>query len=145
MSTGISLDNIQIGLEAKDWKEAIVLASNPLIVHGSIDKKYVSNMIESVETLGPYIVIMPKFALAHAAPCESVKKTDISIATFSNDILFHCDHDPVRIVMCLACIDKTSHIEKLQSIATTLMDEDIVDKMIACKSKEELFTLFQDK
>lgn len=145
MSTGINLENIQIGLKAKDWKEAIVLASLPLVKRGSIEKTYVTNMIESVGKLGPYIVIMPQFALAHAAPCEYVKKTDISIATFSNDVLFHCDHDPVRIVMCLACTDKTSHIEKLQSIASTLMDEKIVEKMIACKDKEELYSLFQDK
>ena len=102
-------------------------------------------MINSVETLGPYIVIMPQFALAHAAPCEYVKKSDVSIATFKNDIEFHCDNDPVRIVMCLACTDKTSHIEMLQSIATTLMDEGIVAKMIACTSEEELYSLFQDK
>ena len=29
MSTGIKLQNIQIGLEAKDWKEAIRVASEP--------------------------------------------------------------------------------------------------------------------
>ena len=47
--------------------------------------------------------------------------------------------------MCLACTDKTSHIEMLQSVATTLMDEGIVAKMVACKSEEELYSLFQDK
>lgn len=145
MSTGIELEKIQIDLEAKDWKDAIRLAAKPLIDQKSIDSQYVENMVESVENLGPYIVIMPQFALAHAAPCEHVKKTDVSIATFKNDILFHCDHDPVRIVMCLACTDKTSHIEMLQHIATTLMDEDIVKKMIACKNREDLFSLFQDK
>ena len=31
-------------------------------------------MIQSVKELGPYIVIMPGFALAHAAPCEDVGK-----------------------------------------------------------------------
>ena len=145
MSTGIKLQNIQIGLEAKDWKEAIRIASEPLIKCDSIEEPYVENMINSVETLGPYIVIMPQFALAHAAPCEYVKKSDISIATFKNDIEFHCDNDPVRIVMCLACTDKTSHIEMLQSVATTLMDEEIVAKMVACTSEEELYSLFQDK
>ena len=82
MSTGIKLQNIQIGLEAKDWKEAIRIASEPLIKCDSIEEPYVENMINSVETLGPYIVIMPQFALAHAAPCEYVKKSDISIANF---------------------------------------------------------------
>ena len=145
MSAGIRIENIQVGKHAKDWKEAIEVAARPLVEGGSIDEQYVHNMIESVENLGPYIVIMPYFALAHAAPCEHVQKSDISIATFQEDLLFHCDHDPVRIVMCLACVDKTSHINKLQSIAETLMDQDIVEKIMACKNEEELYSLFQDK
>ena len=36
MSTGIKLQNIQIGLGAKDWKEAIRIASVPLVKCGSI-------------------------------------------------------------------------------------------------------------
>lgn len=145
MSTGIRLENIQVGKRAKDWEEAIQIAAQPLVEQGAISKQYVQNMIDSVNTLGPYIVIMPQFALAHAAPCAEVKQSDISIATFKNDILFHCKHDPVRIVMCLACTDKTSHINKLQKIAEILMDQDIVEKMIACKNEEELYSLFQDK
>ena len=99
MSTGINLQNIQIGLEAKDWKEAIRIASVPLVKFGSIEEPYVENMISSVETLGPYIVIMPQFALAHAAPCEYVKKSDISIATFKNDILNIQSKDDVLTYM----------------------------------------------
>ena len=50
MSTGIKLQNIQIGLGAKDWKEAIRKASVPLVKCGSIEEPYVENMISSVET-----------------------------------------------------------------------------------------------
>ena len=116
-----------------------------MVKRGKIEKGYVQSMIDSVKSLGPYIVIMPQFALAHAAPGPIVKQSDISIATFKNDIYFHCDHDPVRVIMCLACTDKTSHIQKLQNIAETLMDKNIVQKMIACTNKEELYSLFQDK
>ena len=145
MSTGIQLENIQVGQRAENWMEAIKIAAQPLIKRGSITEQYVHNMIKSVVDLGPYIVIMPYFALAHAAPCDDVKQSYVSIATFQNDILFHCDHDPVRIVMCLACVDKTSHIEKLQGIAETLMDQNIVERMMACQDEEELYSLFQDK
>ena len=103
MSTGIQLENIQVGQRAENWMEAIKIAAQPLIKRGSITEQYVHNMIKSVVDLGPYIVIMPYFALAHAAPCDDVKQSDVSIATFQNDILFHCDHDPVRIVMFGLC------------------------------------------
>ena len=55
-----------------------------------------------------------------------------------------CFHVSLKGIL-YACTDKTSHIEMLQSVATTLMDEEIVAKMVACTSEEELYSLFQDK
>ena len=63
--------HVQIHVHADDWEDAIRKAGNVLVTAGSIDTSYIEHMIQSVKTLGPYIVIMPGFALAHAAPCEA--------------------------------------------------------------------------
>lgn len=141
MNEIISIDNIKLNQEANDWEEAIRIAAVPLVECGSIEKEYIENMINSVKELGPYIVIMPHFALAHAAPGVGVNKSDMSIATFKNDIYFHTENDPVKVILCLACVDKTAHLERLQSVANTLMDEAIIDRMCACESEQELYDL----
>ena len=110
----------------------------------SITEEYIHQMIESVDKLGPYIVLMPGFALAHASPGNFVLHTDISIATFREPIDFHSENGPVSVVMCLACTDRTSHIEQLQVIAEKLMESSSIDKIAACKNKEELFSLFRE-
>lgn len=137
----IDIENILINQNASSWEEAIEVAATPLVNCGSIKKEYILQMIESVKTLGPYIVIMPSFALAHAAPSSAVNKSDISIATFSNGINFHTENDPVKIVLCLACTDKTSHLDKMQKLATVLMDETIIDKICECKDANSLYEL----
>lgn len=144
MSDSIRLENIRINQEAKDWEEAIYLAGNLLVECGSITTEYIDNMIQSVQELGPYIVLMPQFALAHAAPCAAVKQTDMSIVTLKEGVCFHSDNDPVRIVMCLACTDKESHIARLQEVAVKLMMDDIVDRICACSTEEELYHLLND-
>lgn len=137
----IDINNIQINKKAADWEEAIKIAGAPLVECGSIKAEYITQMIESVKTFGPYIVIMPLFALAHAAPSDSVIKNDISIATFTNDIVFYTENDPVKIVLCLACVDKTSHLSKMQKLATLLMDDTMIDKICDCKDKQSLYDL----
>lgn len=137
----IDMDNIQINKKATDWENAIKIAGAPLVNCGSIKEEYITQMIDSVKTLGPYIVIMPYFALAHAAPSNSVIKSDISIATFSDGINFNTENDPVKIVLCLACVDKTSHLSKMQRLATLLMDETMIDKICDCKDKQSLYDL----
>lgn len=144
MSDSIRLENIRVNQKASDWEDAIRIAGNLLVECGSITPEYIDNMIQNVHELGPYIVLMPQFALAHAAPCEAVKKSDMSIITLQDEVDFHSDNGPVQIVLCLACTDQESHIERLQSIAVKLMMDDMIDKICACQDAEELYHLLND-
>lgn len=81
-------------------------------------------MIQSVRELGPYIVIMPGFALAHAAPCEEVLKSDVALITLESPVEFGSPNDPVSVVLCLGCTDSTSHLDTLSGIAETLLAEE---------------------
>ena len=64
--------------------------------------------------------------------------------TLRSPVEFGSANDPVRVVMCLACIDKNSHIEKLKSIAFKLMSKDIIEKMAECKDEKELYNLINE-
>ncbi len=142
MNRILSSDHIKIKLHADDWMDAIRQAGQVLVSHGSISEKYIDSMISSVRSMGPYIVILPGFALAHAAPCDDVKKNDISLITLDSPILFHCENDPVSIVLCLACTDSKSHIERLSYIAEILMEEGMLERIASANSPEEVEALF---
>jgi PTS system ascorbate-specific IIA component len=141
----VGIDNIRIGLKADDWEDAIRQASDPLVGSGAIRGSYVDSMINSVKELGPYIVLMPGFALAHAAPSSEVLRTDISIAVFDSPVFFASENDPVFVVMCLACKDKASHLERLQRIARKFLDDaHLVRRIRECKTRDELSTLLNE-
>ena len=137
----IALKNIRVQVDAADWEDAIGAAGCLLVSDGRIDAGYIRAMTDAVRTLGPYMVLMPGFALAHAAPSELVKETGISLVTLHQPVNFGSKNDPVSVVMCLACTDRTSHMAMLQEIAKKLMADGIVEKMRACRTREELYQL----
>ncbi|MBM6675394.1 PTS sugar transporter subunit IIA [Olsenella uli] len=141
MSDSIARDCVRTGLRAGSWQDAIRAAAAPLVERGSVEDGYVDRMISSVVELGPYIVLMPGFALAHAAPGEDVHRSDLSVALFDDEVFFGSDNDPVRVVMCLACVDRESHIARLQAVAEKLLDDTFVVRMVACRSDQELYEL----
>ena len=141
MSDSIARDCVRTGVHAGTWQDAIRLAAAPLVERGSIEGSYVERMIESVNELGPYIVLMPGFALAHAAPGEDVHVSDLSVALLDEGVSFGSDNDPVRVVMCLACVDRESHIARLQAVAEKLLDDTFVERMVACGGDQELYEL----
>ncbi|MBU9843653.1 PTS sugar transporter subunit IIA [Rahnella ecdela] len=117
----ISRENINLQINAKDWRAAITAAGNLLVTGGYTTPSYTEEMIAAVETLGPYIVVAPGIALAHSRPAASVLKTGISLATLATPINFGSEeNDPVSIVFGLCATDNNSHINIISQLVNFL-------------------------
>ena len=107
-----------------------------------ITKDYIDLTIKCVEENGPYIVIIPGLALSHSRPDVSVKKTGLSLITLSKPVCFDCDNDPVDIVLTLAATDDTFHLEKLQSMAEFISDEDNIEFKMCIRDRYNIKSTF---
>lgn len=115
---------IMIGAAAADWREAVRRAGDALIASGAVADAYTDEMIATVESLGPYIVIAPGIALAHSRPSPAVRRTGLSLVTLRQPVAFgHRTNDPVRLVVGLAAPDDTGHVEALAALAEFLSDD----------------------
>lgn len=135
----IAKSMMRVQVSCADWKEAIRAAGKPLEEAGSITSAYTESMIRAVEELGPYMVLMPGFAIAHAAPGEAVLKEDLSLITLAQPVKFGSPNDPVNVILCVACVDRESHVRALQNVAEALMDEDVFSRMGAADSVDALY------
>ena len=113
---------VRVSVSALNWQEAIVAAGELLVDAGHVKPKYVDAMVRVVEELGPYIVLIDGFALAHAAPGEDVLENSISLAVLENAVDFGSGK-MVSCVFALAAKDHDSHIEALGRLAELLSDE----------------------
>ncbi|QAT63235.1 PTS sugar transporter subunit IIA [Acidilutibacter cellobiosedens] len=141
MKEVISINNIKVNVNVKDWREAIEAAGNILLQNGNIKKKYIDDMVKAVVSMGPYMVITPGFALAHAKPSSDVLENSVSLITLKNPVKFGSINDPVNVVLCIACVDNISHINVLKAVAEKLMIEEMIAKIALCQSVEEVYSL----
>nr|WP_267866007.1 PTS sugar transporter subunit IIA [Kocuria marina] len=112
---------IRLDASATDWRDAIRLSGDLLTAAGTAGPSYTEAMIEVVEEHGPYIVIAPGFALAHARPDGSVARTGLSFVRLSEPVEFgNKANDPVQLVMALASVDSKAHQKALASLARVL-------------------------
>lgn len=135
--------NVRIKEPAESWEDAIRRAGQVLVDAGSITNGYIEAMIDSVRSMGPYIVIMPGFALAHAAPSANVMKSDLGLITLESPVTFGSPNDPVSVVLCLACTDSSSHMDKLSKVAEILMSENKIEQLKDAADTESIVKLFE--
>lgn len=115
---------LRVGVRAGTWAEAISAAGQLLVEAGHVKPEYTSAMIRVVEELGPYIVLIDGFALAHAAPSDLVKENAISLVVLE-DVVDFGSGKLVSCVFAMAAKDHGSHIDALGRLAELLSDEQI--------------------
>jgi PTS system ascorbate-specific IIA component len=144
-SSWIDKENIQLQVEVQSWEEAIQVAGQILERNHSSDAQYTHAMIQAVHELGPYIVLVPHVALAHARPSQAVKKDDISLITLKDPISFgHQQNDPVHLVFAFCATGDQQHLEKLTLLASVLENESLIKQIAHTTSKDEVIKLLSE-
>jgi len=130
---------IQLKDQVSDWKEAIRIASEPLLKNQSISDLYVQAMISNVEENGPYIVIAPMVALPHARPEQGVNRVGMSLLRLKQPVSF--SEKQVReaqLIIVLAAVDNETHLQALSQLSTLLSEEGNIDRLIDANDKETI-------
>lgn len=128
----LNADTIDINVRVNSWKEAVQYGGCLLEKNHSIDANYTKQMVEAVKKYGPYIVIAPGVALAHASSKDGVKKIGMSLITLDKGVNFgNPENDPVNIVICLAAVDHNTHLKALSELVSLLDDKDFVNMLLS--------------
>ncbi|MFE5774525.1 PTS sugar transporter subunit IIA [Brachybacterium sp. NPDC056505] len=132
---------IRLDAPADDRTSAIRTSGELLVVAGIAGDSYTEAMLRTVDEHGPYIVITPGFALAHARPDDSVVRTGMSFVRLAEPVTFgHESNDPVTIVMGLAAADDSAHQQALAALAGALADPRRRAALDTASSADEVLT-----
>ena len=128
---------IVLGADAADWRAAVDLAGVALTESGATTPDYGHEMIRMIEEHGPYVVIAPGLALAHARPGPAVLRDGLAVVTLATPVAFGNAHnDPVRVVLGLAVASAEHHLSLVAEIANVFNDSDAIARLAAAASPD---------
>jgi ascorbate PTS system EIIA or EIIAB component len=120
------------------------LACGLLEAQNAVTPRYAERCIAAVEDEGPYVVLAPGIALAHARPEDGVERLGVSVATLTEPVTFgHPDNDPVDVVFAFGSPDTQQHVGLLSELATQLLGG-LADRLREAGDDEEAQTLLQE-
>lgn len=130
-------NNIILTDEFDSWELAIKQASEPLLEKNIIKESYVEAMINSVYKNGPYMIIMPHIALAHARPEDGVNENGISFLKLKIPVIFPQEND-VDIIIVLAAKEDEGHLELMAELADLLVDDEKTEAIRRAHNKNQI-------
>lgn len=135
----VSSDTTSLNQHFGDWRQAITCAGELLERAGCIEHSYTEHMVELVQQMGPYIVVMPGVALAHARPQGDVHKNSIAMVTATEGVSFgNPANDPVYTIFAIAARTDEEHLELFQEVARFIGEEKNLEALRTASTFEEI-------
>ena len=124
---------------AADWRAAVTLVGEALAASGAASPAYGGEMVRMIEEHGPYVVIAPGLALAHARPGPEVRADGLAVVTLATPIEFgHPYNDPVRVVLGLAITRGGDHLGAVAAVANVFNDSDAVEQLATAATVQDV-------
>ena len=140
------LDNkrVQFVERAENWEDAIRKSCKLLINDGTINPGYADEIIAAVHEMGPYIVLMPGFALPHAMKgSENAHGTAIAFMKLAEPVSFVKDNSEkdASVFFTLAARDSEEHLKNMRKLWKMLTNEELCAELLTVTSAEGLMAL----
>jgi PTS system ascorbate-specific IIA component len=103
-------------------------------------------MVNTARQLGPYFVVSPGIAVAHALPSEGVITPALALVTLEPPIPFgNEENDPVRLLIAIAAVDASQHVDALKDVADVLADPVKRQNLMQAANRQEVFNILNAK
>jgi len=135
---------IQFCEKAENWEDAIRMSCKLLTEEGIINPGYADEIIAAVHELGPYMVLMPGFALPHAMKdSPNAHGTAIAFMKLAQPVSFDPNNSEkdASVFFTLVARDSDEHLKNMRKLWKMLTNEDLCADLLKVSSVEGLLAL----
>lgn len=136
---------VRVDVTCSDWRDAVRASGRLLVDIGAAEARYVDAIVAAVEDLGPYIVLAPGIAIAHARPEDGATAVGFSLARLAEPVAFGSrGNDPVDLVFAFASPDKDQHVSALSALADFIESGDHLARLRSAATVEQLYAVIEE-
>jgi transcriptional antiterminator/mannitol/fructose-specific phosphotransferase system IIA component (Ntr-type) len=135
-------ETITILDKVEDWKEALWLASEPLLKNNYIGPNYVEAMIEQYQSDSSYIMLAKNIAIPHSRPGNDVYQIGMSFLKLSEPVEFSGGNF-IKLICVIAAVDKEQHICPILQLGKLAESKQGIESLLKAKTKKEIFSVIE--
>ncbi|WP_158587643.1 BglG family transcription antiterminator [Neobacillus notoginsengisoli] len=141
----LPLQSISLQLPETNWESAIRYGNRLLRERGLTGPQYEDKMVQMIQSQKHHFIIQDGVAFPHASVVDGVWKTGFSLLTFREPIPFGPGQEPIWLIITLAAIDKTQHVQALSTLLDVFNDDSFMNMLRKTKNAEEVWNFIRLK
>lgn len=142
LSDFLQEEMIRLDVQVDDWVDAIKESVAIFSAKHMVTEKFEKEIIDSIHSYGPYIVISDGVAFPHAGFDQGAIKTGFSFIRLKEPISFASDDTNAKcdLIFSLSAGDNKTHLSALFSLIELANNADFKNDMRLAQSKQEIIS-----
>jgi len=136
----INPDFIEITSKKLSWKEALSLATKPLIKKELVNNEFLEQIIKSSSSKDNYSYFGRNMAIPHTTPDKGVLGNGFGFLICKHPVVFP-NNDEIHIISPLAIKDTKIHFRAVEQLASIAADKSVMKSIINAKSHDEVLEI----
>lgn len=133
---------IALWQSAPSFEAAVVGATQLLVSEGHVLQGYVNQVLDNLASLGPYFVVAPEIAIAHAKPSEQVLSPGVALLKLAEPVLSGSQlHDSVSLIFAIATPTVDAHLELMGSLAERLSEPETINNLLNASAESVIWEI----
>ena len=112
------------------FSAAVTQSVSLLVASGKTKLSYIDEVLESLKTLGPYFVVAPGLALAHAKPSDSVLAPGMALLRLTEPVMSGSANDPVSLIFSMCSPNASEHMEMLADFGQLMSTDQVMNSLL---------------
>ena len=112
LASAFGPSSIAVTSDRLSWQDALARAVALLEIDGRVTTGYLDDVLSANQKLGPYFVIAPQIAIAHAAPSEHVVETGFALLKLESPVASGSINDPVSLLFAFSAVCNSTQNKK---------------------------------
>lgn len=130
--------------EPLSWEDSIRKSCESLVKDGTVDETYAEEIIACVRKHGPYIVILPGFALPHSTEkAKGAHATAVGFMKTAVPVHFEQGNPEkdAQVFFTLSSTNPDEHLNNMQKLYSVLTNEKTLEMLRRIEKPEELLEI----
>lgn len=120
------------------WEETLCKSAQMLLIKNYIKDTYINQLIDNINTYGPYMIYSNSYLLGHTS-IENSKKFGISFSILKESIFIHSKK--VDVIINLSYTSNEEHLVLLKRLYDLFLDDSLKKRIMNEDDLEEVFNI----
>lgn len=122
---------ISLAPSSESYNLAVADSVRLLVAAGHAKPEYVDSVLANLAKLGPYFVVAPHIAIAHATGTGAVLSPGLSLLKLERGVRSGVtENDPVHLIFSLCTPNNSDHIDLLAEFARVMSTSGVVNSLL---------------